>query len=165
MATTYPQDSYSAGNVVAGDYAADQALTTDRAQALVDFDVMAMTRPLSVEFAEGTTVSATYETVATFWVVFPDYSSGLNLVLDIEAKVSAGTGDWRLQDNGDTVNATAHTGITSTSYGSEGPSTLVIASTWVSITERRLINIQGQVTGGNTLSLRNLDRYTLRFTD
>ncbi len=167
MATSYPQDSYSSADLASADFAAEQSFTVTRAQGLVDLDLVLMTRPMALEFAEVTTTSGSFATIASFDIVIPEYAAagGYNLVAAIEAKVDAGTAQWRLQENGDTVNGTTSSDITVTSYATSGTSVLVIASTWASISTRRLINIQGQITGSNTLSLRNLDRYTMWFSD
>lgn len=147
------------------DYAADKAGKTSKFAQLVQRDFVLARRPLQVSFAEASTTSTSYVTLASFELFVPDYAVGKSLALYIEGRqpTSGTDGAWRLQDN---ASATDGTEIAvpdgSASYANLGPSLLVIDAAWVGT--QRTINVRGKA-GAGTLNLRSLNLVALYFTD
>lgn len=138
-------------------YAADQSVPLGNVQALEARDHWLYEHAISGYFAEASTASAspTYATIATLIIWVPTWVAQQLCTLNasIEGKVSAGTGTWRLRDSTDTVDGSASTGITSTSYVN---TTSAVVHTASNGRAEHTIIVEGHCTGGGTIYLRSL---------
>ena len=85
--TNFPQDPYSVGDIVKGDYNADQAFNTSRARALKELDLINLEKSMAIEFALATTqvTAAVGASMATFRFHVSDWMWGKKLNLVVEA--------------------------------------------------------------------------------
>ena len=163
MSVSWPTDTYSSADIARGDFAADQAVSTSRAAALANVDLILCRHAVPAYFAEATRTNTAYATMASFYLYIPSWAASCSsLQVWLDGKVTGGTGTWKVVDNATSTSSTEDT-VTGTTYATEGPVTLTIASTWLDTV--RTIDVQGKCTSANTISLKSVDRYTVRFID
>ena len=154
MALTYPQDPYSAADLVVGDYAEDMSLALDRAQGLLDLSRLMKSRTFPFWFTEKSAApgAGSWSEVDSFYTRIPKSWEGENVLFYCEAYVSANNGRYRLVEKGDTVYSTATGDFTDGAYALQAAVTLAIAVGWGD--DEREIGIEVYNSGAGTTYVR-----------
>lgn len=141
-------------------YVADNPANVSRVEHLVARDLRVCECPFEVYFAEVSTASAVEVVLATISIYVPDYAHGIYLFIVPEARVSAGTGFYRLRD-GTKATAGGPVSVGNTVYAEKENSVPIGSDDTDSV---HSIEIIGRASGG-TLFLRSINRMAAFFLE
>lgn len=140
----------------------DNPPTISRVEYLLARDWRAGEVPFPIEFAEVSTASGSEVLLVTRSIYVPDWAEGLWLEVEIDARVSAGSGVWRLKNVGTGVSGAETAAITGTTYA---PSTAEIQIVAADLEQNRSFEFRGRTPIAGTLFLQSVDRITAWFLE
>lgn len=149
-------------STVRTEFAADKAVRTGRVAALATRGDSLRSVPFQFYFASVSTASASYVTIYSAPLQFPDWGSGCDLNVMLESQRSAAnTASWRYIVTG--VGSGPDVAITSTgAFAESGPCTRSFAANFAS--GLYTIEFQAKIATSGTASLQSINRCTAWFS-